>query len=227
MKKFLSGLLIAAVSVGCLIPAMGQEAKPEEVNAINNYMQNVVDTTHNPFSQENLPATFSTVKNNNKTTNNKVVSDELNIKQYNIDECKQVYMINDDFFSKLVDEEISINEEDFVWYVPIVNAERKNGVLIFDNYDGNLLPVSMSIPQDNSSNKIMEEKEIELILKKSDLSCKKMVYFVLPTLHDAAVSVYIETDSNEKYVMIVDNTIFDENIQAGQLYSIEEIKGLI
>ena len=54
-----------------------------------------------------------------------------------------------------------------------------------------------------------------------------MIYFILPTLHDAAVSVYIETDSDEKYVMVVDNTIYDRMLQPGQLYTIEEIKDLI
>lgn len=227
MKKFLSGLLMAVISFGCLIPAMGQEPKLEEVTKIDNYMQNVVEVTHNPFAQENLPATFSASKNNDETVSNKEVSDELNIKQYDIDECEQVYMVNEDFFDKINNGEISISEDDFVWYVPIVNAERKNGVVIFDDCSGDLLPISMSIPQNNSSSKIMKKREVESIIKRGNLNCKKMIYFILPTLHDAAVSVYIETDSNEKYVMVVDNTIYDRMLQPGQLYTIEEIKDLI
>ena len=73
----------------------------------------------------------------------------------------------------------------------------------------------------------MKKREVESIIKKGNLNCKKMIYFILPTLHDAAVSVYIETDSDEKYVMVVDNTIYDRMLQPGQLYTIEEIKDLI
>lgn len=62
MKKFLSGLLMAVISFGCLIPAMGQEPKLEEVTKIDNYMQNVVEITHNPLHKKIYLLLFQLLK---------------------------------------------------------------------------------------------------------------------------------------------------------------------
>ena len=54
-KRFLGIFLCLVAAFNCEIPALAQEVSvQQEIKDIDNYMQNVINFTHNPFSADNL-----------------------------------------------------------------------------------------------------------------------------------------------------------------------------
>lgn len=230
MKRFMSIILVLSFSLFGVISAMGQDKSSldEEVNDINSYMKSVVDLNTSPFSQKNLSETNTQVNSiqSQARASDSQVSSELAISSYNLDECKQVYTVDNDFYEQIESNKISIDYNNYYWYVPVINGEEKNASLLFNEYNGNLLPISMSIQVDNTVKKVLSDEEISNILKDNEIDYNKLNYFFLPTLNKIVVSAYVQTET-EEYIIIVDNTLHDSSLEVGHPYTVSELKDLI
>lgn len=109
---------------------------------------------------------------------------------------------------------------------PLLMAKGKTLSLVFDEYNGNLLPISMSIQTDKNVQKVLSNDEISDILKENKIEYSKIEYFILPTLNDSVISAYIQT-ATEEYIIIIDNTLNVSSLEIAHPYTISELKDLI
>ena len=224
-KRFLGIFLCLVAEFNCEIPALAQEVSvQQEIKDIDNYMQNVINFTHNPFSADNLLETNSlaetySLRNQRHVTENK----ELAINEYYIENCEQVFCINDDFLSKLRNGVISLNKNKYSWYLPVENGEGKQSLLEFKERNNILSAASLSISQYEHEFGFLTDAEIKNILEENGIEYTGIEYFSMPTFYGAAVCVNIETNSGENYVMVVDNSLNEDSFEVGYVYSTSEL----
>lgn len=223
-KKFWGMILCVAAVFNCVLPVMAQEySERQDINDIDNYMQNVIKFTHNPFSTENLLETNSLAETYNLNQRGTVENQELAINEYDIEDCKQVYHIKEDFLSKLQEGVVSINENDYSWYLPAENGEGKQSLLEFKERNDILSVASLSISQTEHEAGFLTDVEIQTILEENGLESTSMENFVMSTYYGATVCVSIVTNSGENYIMIVDKSMTEDFFEVGYLYSTSEL----
>lgn len=224
-KKFWGMILCVAVAFNCVLPAMAQEfSVRQEINDIDNYMRNVIRFTHNPFSTENLLATNSLAETYNlQNQRNTVENKELAINEYDIEDCKQVYHIKEDFLSKLREGVVSINENDYSWYLPAENGEGRQSLIEFKERNNVLSVASLSISQIEHAAGFLADSEIQAVLEEKGVECTDVKYFNMPTYYGSAVCASIVANSGENYIMIVDNSMTEDFFEVGYLYSTSEL----
>lgn len=83
--------------------------------------------------------------------------------EYSIDEAKKVYFYSD-ILKKGINNNESLDKEDYIWQVPIVNVLGNNGVAYFEEIDesGYLEPSALEFPIDNRELYLNNDKILQI-----------------------------------------------------------------
>ncbi|MEA5083152.1 hypothetical protein SDC9_121070 [bioreactor metagenome] len=108
------------------------EAREEKFDFLEDLVEEVMDEENEEIAKlkthfnsiEDVEADLESVGREKSTVAHE---QEKTMSEYNIDEAKKVYFYSDILMEKINNNE-SLDEEDYIWQVPIVNALGDNGV---------------------------------------------------------------------------------------------------
>ncbi len=148
------------------------------------------------------------------------------LSMFNVNEAKKVYIYNETLLEKIQNGD-SLEDEDFLWQIPIVNTLDENGVIYLaeSKMDGEIITKAIEFPSDNRKMFLSNEEMISLIndYNEENVNIKNVYFADLPISIMGTVVAVVELDTNEILFITIQDVNYYNGMGYKQVYSFDEM----
>lgn len=209
------------------------EAREEKFDFLEDLVEEVMDEENEEIAKlkthfnsiEDVEADLESVGREKSTVAHE---QEKTMSEYNIDEAKKVYFYSDILMEKINNNE-SLDEEDYIWQVPIVNALGDNGVAYFEEIDesGYLEPSALEFPIDNRELYLNNDKILQIINDYTDDNISGIYFANIPVTVNGVVCAIVKLDTDESLFIPIQDVQYYNDMELGEVYTYDEMMDYI